>query len=663
MTEALDTVKARTKTGHGHYLGLGVKLTILLVGAFVFLIVITSVFSIKQLRSSLSLGMQEMADGLGKVVGLASAYQGFFDVDNRKLNQYVESAASLRDIEYAAILDRSGRIITARGLNRDERQALETGELPVPSEEVYQTREDIVLDAPIGKLGTIVIGLSKMRLNAAENRIIGTQLKVAGLVFFFTLIVLWLVVFSITRPLSILAEQTKKIGEGNLSEPIYSQASDEVGMLARSIDEMRINIYRNIEKIGFLGHVAHELNTASGIAEAVEILKARIEHYPLWPWHLVGLALVGRNIPDKFFRYIPMLPPGDEEKFYPVGATVGVCLRDEIMATGDTRTVSAETDFGRFIVARKMTTDLAIPLTVRGTLLGAVYAGFQDETARSPEFQGILQNIADDLSSTIDNIYLVEDLKFNLDQLKRAHQELKSLDDLKTEFISGVSHELRSPLMAISGYVQMMLDSKLGVLTDLQREGLEVCSKSLQRLTALIEQMLSFSSTHAHDELAFSLVDIGRVIDHCVKMEQGRARQRDIEIRVGVEPSLPPVRIDEDRIIQVFINLLDNAVKFSPDGSSIEIKARKPFQESPEKLHRIEILIRDHGRGIPPEDLDRIFDKFYQSARGVGQRFSGIGLGLSLVKKIIDQHGCDIHVESRLGSGSTFIFTLPTAEP
>lgn len=664
--------KERTKGGREGFsvpaltgLGLGLKLTFLVLAAVAGVTALTSWFSIKQLRSSLTAGMEETADGLGRVVGLASAYQGFFESDYRRLNQYIDSAASLPDVEYAAVLDRDGKIIAARGLNRDEQISLEeTGKISV-SPQVYEARQDIELDRPVGKIGTIIIGISKARIIAEEDRIVGTHLKVAGVISLGALAILWLVVYSITHPLRLLAEQTHRMGEGNLIEPVAVRGGgDEVGVLAGGIEFMRASLYRNIQELEFLGKISHFLNESRDLGEIVGILRQQIENYPIRPWRVAGIGLVGRDIPPGSFRYIPILPPAPDPtgEIYELGGVIQEALE---MKSGRARGAASrrqDSPFDAWGQEQGLESELALPMVSRGNFLGVFYLGFGDpDTAYSQELQTLARDVANDLTAAVDNCFLVSDLKFNLEQLKIAHRELKSLDNVKTEFISGVSHELRTPLVAISGYVHMMLEEKLGPLTEMQKEGLDISAKSLQRLTVLIDKILSFSSHITAADLRLAPKNIADIIDHCYKMEKSRAEDKKIGLRVAVEPNLPPVLVDEDLIIQVFINLIDNALKFSRENTIIEIRARRPFKETPERQDRVEVLIRDQGRGIEEKDLRNIFIKFYQVSRSAeGQRYAGIGLGLSLVKKIIEQHGGIIEVESVVDKGTTFVFTLPT---
>lgn len=664
--ESLITSQAASPARRKRIFGLGAKFTLLLLGGFIFLTAITTWFSVKYLRASVSLGLTEMAAALGRVVKVASAYKGFFDEDTRQLNQYIDSAASQPDVAYAAILDKKGKVLAQRGLSAKEVQFLEKGECPFPAGEIFQETQDITMDSPIGKLGTIVIGISKSRINREETRIITTQILTAAIIAFLSLAILWGVVISITRPLRKLMEQTRQIGEGELGRPVKVKARDEVGELADSIEQMRVGLHRNLAKMAFLGQVAHDLNSALTLKEAINKVRLNLKNYLFFPVYEVGLDLVGRGIPPSSFHHYAILPPpsSDEKEFitYPLENTViGKAIASQTAINRNFVRPVGSGDFAFYLKEKEIKADLVVPLVIKESVLGALYAGFKEVPAQLSELQVVMQNIADDLAAVIEGIYLIEDLRFNLQQLKRAHQELKSLDNLKTEFISGVSHELKTPLVSITGYMHMMLEEKLGKITDLQKEGLETSVKSLKRLTNLIEKMLTFSSEQKEEELIMTDFEIGPLIEHCLAMVKSAAESRNVELRFNVEKNLPRVRANEDRIIQILINLMDNAIKFSREGGKVEVKARLPFIQAPETEGKIEVLVRDRGRGISQKDLPRVFEKFWQSGPEEGYKYSGIGLGLSLVKKILEQHGCGIEVESQLGKGSTFVFTLPVA--
>ncbi|MCX6348652.1 MAG: HAMP domain-containing protein, partial [Candidatus Aureabacteria bacterium] len=584
---------------------LGAKFTLLILGGISALTLTTTLLSIAYLRSSLSLGLQEMAASLGKVVGIASAYQGFFDIDTRKLNQYIDSAAGQPDVSYAAILDNQGKIIVQRGLDASEAMALERGEIPLPDREIHQEKQDIVLDSPIGKIGAIVIGISTARINQEEKKIISSQVGVAAATAVLSLVILWVFVLSITRPLKQLSRQAALIEQGILDRPIQVKSRDEIGILASGIESMRGSLDANIKRIAFLGKISAGLTTAFSLEEVIIELRRHLKEFPLWPWQEIGLALTGRGIPDHQFHYYrahPILAREDKKfNYFPLAHTVigETIVKKKMLTRSGPSPASDHSDFFLSLKESAIVSDVSAPLAVKMKVLGALYLGFRDNSAERSELQELVQTLAHELSSVIEGIYLVEDLRFNLQQLKRAHQELKSLDSLKTEFISSVSHELRTPLVSLTGYMYMMLEEKLGPITDLQKEGLEVSAKSLSRLTGLIEKMLAFSSEQRAEKLDLTDFPIESAINHVLSMVKAHAADKTIEILSSAEKNLPLVRADEDKIIQALINLVDNAIKYSPAGTRVEVKARRPFTQTPDREGRIEVLVRDRGRGIP----------------------------------------------------------------
>lgn len=649
-------------------LNMGAKFTLLIMAVLIGLTIVTIIYSVKHLRSSTTLGMKEMGESLGKVVGVASAYQGFFEMDNRKLNQYIDSAVSQPDVAYMAIIDaESDKIRSQQGLKPEEAEAISRDE-PIESlRGLYQIRQDITLPSPLGKLGTVAIGISQNRIKHEKEQIIQEQIIIALLAMILAVGLIWFFARSITRPLRQLTRQTEAIGEGNLEERIRFSGHDEVGRLAGSVEMMRVNLRTNINRIAFLGRTAHSLNTVLSLPEVREELRRDLRDYPLWPYREVGLALIGRDIPPEKFHYLhvfPRLEKGEEkEAYYPLDRSViaSVIKARKPLERSHPSSVGPLNDFNIYLQKKEVENDLIIPLIVKSRPRGVLYVGFKADFEPPPELREIMQNIADETAGTIERVYLVEDLRNSLGQLKRVHQELKGVDDLKTEFISSVSHELRTPLVSMTGYLHMMLEEKLGKITSLQKEGLEVSVKSLNRLTGLIEKMLTFSSEHRQEELELSDFDIAGVIKHCIMTEKNKAAEKNIELRYSVEKETPPVRADEDKIIEVLLNLLDNALKFTPEGGLVEVKARPPFSRDPDRKDRIEVLVRDKGKGISSNDLKRIFNKFWQAPAEEGRKHKGIGLGLSLVKKIIDAHRCRIEVQSHKGEGTTFIFTLPIA--
>ena len=241
-------------------------------------------------------------------------------------------------------------------------------------------------------------------------------------------------------------------------------------------------------------------------------------------------------------------------------------------------------------------------------------------------------------------------------ELKRAYDELKELDRLKSEFISNVSHELRTPLLHVKGTLGLLADGAMGDVTPEQAQGLSVAQGAAEQLGRIIEDTMDFGQMYEEQRLAFEPVSVAEVCQSAARAIARIADRHSITVNVSVPADLPPVRADLQSLTRVLWHLLDNAVKFSPAGSTVEIAAGQ-------RRAGVRIAVQDHGVGIPPDQLDRIFQVFYQVDGSSTRKAGGLGLGLALVKRLVEAHGSRVEVESKVGKGSMFAFELPVAEP
>jgi signal transduction histidine kinase len=252
---------------------------------------------------------------------------------------------------------------------------------------------------------------------------------------------------------------------------------------------------------------------------------------------------------------------------------------------------------------------------------------------------------------------LIWDLTQKSIELGRTNEELKRLDQLKSTFISSVSHELRTPLTVIKEFISLMLEGHTGNLTEDQKEYLGIANKNILRLTNLIETLLDFSRIESGKglKLRFEPVRlIGAVEDALMTLSQ-RLEEKGIIFENRIDPDAPVVLADRNRLVEIFINLVGNGIKFTPHGGMITIDSRGLT----EKRDCIKVVVTDTGVGISPEDLPKIFDRFYQGQTTEQGIVQGTGLGLAITQEIIEGHQGSIIAESKLGSGASFIFTLP----
>ena len=241
------------------------------------------------------------------------------------------------------------------------------------------------------------------------------------------------------------------------------------------------------------------------------------------------------------------------------------------------------------------------------------------------------------------------------DELDRLYRELEAASKHKSDFLASMSHELRTPLNAIIGFSQALREGMFGELNAKQQEYLDDILSSARHLLSLISDVLDLSKVEAGQvdlELEpFPLLD---ALESGIVMVRERAYEDDVHVSLRADPDVM-VAGDERRIRQVIFNLLSNAVKFTPPGGMVDVSAAQMNGE-------VRVEVADTGPGIAPQDRERIFDEFQQTDVGVLQR-DGTGLGLALSKRFVELHGGRIWVDSELGRGSTFVFTLPAKSP
>jgi signal transduction histidine kinase len=243
------------------------------------------------------------------------------------------------------------------------------------------------------------------------------------------------------------------------------------------------------------------------------------------------------------------------------------------------------------------------------------------------------------------------------DELGRVYRELESASRHKSEFLANMSHELRTPLNAIIGFSEVLSEEMAGPLNESQRQYVEDVLEAGRHLLSLINDILDLSKVEAgRMELALADISIPDILDSGLTMHQSRASRNAISLNLAIDPDVGAVRADERKVRQVVFNLLSNALKFTPSGGRVDVTARRHDGV-------VEIAIADTGVGISPADQERIFEEFQQAAApGAGPQ-EGTGLGLTLSKRFVELHGGRLWVQSELGAGTTFHFTLPAQAP
>jgi two-component system phosphate regulon sensor histidine kinase PhoR len=232
--------------------------------------------------------------------------------------------------------------------------------------------------------------------------------------------------------------------------------------------------------------------------------------------------------------------------------------------------------------------------------------------------------------------------------------ELRRLERVRQEFIANASHELRTPLTAIRGYVESLLEGAVEEPAR-ARPFLEVIARHAERMSRLVDDLMDLSNIETGRlQLDRQPVSLRQMGEQVVALHRDVASKKGISLQFDVPPDLPAVLADRDRLQQILINLVDNAIKFTPAGR-VSLSANKVSST------RVEVTVADTGTGIPSIDLPRITERFYRVDRGRAREQGGTGLGLSIVKHLVHAHGGELNIESELGRGTRATFTLPIA--
>ncbi len=241
-------------------------------------------------------------------------------------------------------------------------------------------------------------------------------------------------------------------------------------------------------------------------------------------------------------------------------------------------------------------------------------------------------------------------------ELQHALERVSELSQLKANFISNISHELLTPLTHIKGYVELLITESLGKITEEQRHALQVSQQSTDRLETLIEDLIMVSlASRGEMSVQQEAVDIRRLANLAVRSHAGKALDRHINLHAIIDDDVPPVQADSQKIAWVLSQLINNGIKFTPSGGSVLLSVKR------EGENLVILSIADTGIGIPSARLNDIFETFHQLDGSTTRRYGGTGLGLALVRQIIEAHGSMLEVQSTEGRGSSFKFPLLAA--
>ena len=335
-----------------------------------------------------------------------------------------------------------------------------------------------------------------------------------------------------------------------------------------------------------------------------------------------------------------------------------VAIREEL-ETGERDKGSA------FIIRYLQDIDAAavIPLFYKDQLLGILTLGpKKNGDPYTPGDIDLLEALAGQTAVAIENATLYEKMEEKVHErtreLEQARKMAEAANRAKSEFLSNISHELRTPLNSIIGFSEVMRDGTTGPLTPDQQTYLKDIWESGKHLLRIINNVLDLSKIEAGMmELELDDFDLKELLEGCLSLFREKAQRQHLTLRAEISEDIGTISADKTKLKQVALNLLANAVKFTPEGGSVQIAARKI--QNPQNADHVEISVIDTGIGISVDDRERLFQPFLQLDNTITRKYEGTGLGLHISRKFVELHGGRIGVDSTPGRGSRFSFTIP----
>jgi len=311
----------------------------------------------------------------------------------------------------------------------------------------------------------------------------------------------------------------------------------------------------------------------------------------------------------------------------------------------------------------------ASPILTQSGIIGYVFVG--NRSHATPITQGdeeLISILSNQIGQALENARLFEEVYHSqkdlegrvqdrTKQLKNALDDVQAINKAKSEFISAVSHELRTPLTSIKGYAAILMAGKLGDVPQAVHQRLEKINTHSDNLVQLINNLLDISRIESgRTTMAIIKCHLQNIINNVTDLMTPQMKEKNINLACNVDPNIPEMMLDNSQVERIFINLIGNATKFTPENGMITVDAHMQDNET------VKCSVEDTGIGIDDSDLKRLFEEFYRVENKINQNVKGTGLGLPLAKKIVEAHGGKMWATSTVGKGTTFHFTLPVEE-
>jgi signal transduction histidine kinase/HAMP domain-containing protein len=309
----------------------------------------------------------------------------------------------------------------------------------------------------------------------------------------------------------------------------------------------------------------------------------------------------------------------------------------------------------KYVEKEGLVSFIGAPLISKGKVVGAISLGTKKKRIFTNNDLDLMLSIGNVIGIAVENAGLYKDSTENFEKLQLAYEELQTLDKMKDDFIANVSHELKTPLISIKGYGELLHDEKIGTLSDVQKQSLQAIIRNADRLTRLINSILFISKLQAGKvEFRLESVDLDKVVEVCIADFKSMMESKSLTYEKDIAAESKVVG-DRDRLIEVVTNILDNAIKFSPPEGKISIHAYKEGEF-------IHFTVKDRGIGIPADVIPKLFSRFYQLDASTARKYGGTGLGLYITKNIVDAFSGKIWIESEVGKGTTVHILMKIAK-
>lgn len=537
--------------------------------------------------------------------------------------------------------------------------------------------------------GVIQVGLTAAPLEIALTHLVRDVAMLTVVIILLGILATLVLANRIVKPLRHLTEVAGRITAGDLTASVIPSTRDEVGTLAASFNTMSRSLVERDHSLSehmdtILSQLAQlTLLNKTGVALTAtldmdklvtSVLTLLVERQAFTrlllllyaPQRGVVYAIRSAGLPEDHARilsHMEMAVPDDSSLL------ARVLLHGESFQARTLEEAASLLPPGAADAARELgiTSFVVAPLKTMPAVVGLI-AGDRGAQPATEADLNLLSTIASQMAIAIENAHAYRELELltkNLEErvrdrtqeLEQANERLRELDHLKSAFVSVVSHELRTPMTSIKGYVENMLQGLTGDLTEKQSHYLNRMKLNVERLTRLINDLLDLSRIEmGRLELRRAAVCIrdlsAEVVESCLSL----AHEKDITLNTQFPSTLQPVSADRDKLTQVLTNLLQNAIKFTPEHGQVRLEVRSRDDGF------VQVNVIDTGAGIPSDELDKVFLRFYRST-ATPSTAHGAGLGLTIAKNLVELHGGRIWVTSTVGAGSCFSFTIPMHQP